>query len=395
MAFGEPHLKFGQDETGSTVRLQDQKRIVIKIGSATLVDEATGRLRAAWLQTLVDDIALLKEAGKEILIVSSGAIALGRKKTTLPTGKLKLEESQAAAAIGQIALGQAYADALHKVDLIAGQILLTLSDTEERRRYLNARATITELLDLGAVPIVNENDTVATTEIKFGDNDRLAARVATMISADCLILLSDIDGLYTAPPATYPDARHIARIDQITPEIEAMAGSAGSSLAKGGMTTKIAAAKIAVNAGTSMVIANGSDYNPLQAIINGAKCSWFSAKSNPITQRKRWINGHLEPHGILTLDEGAVRALLSGKSLLPAGVKKLEGAFAKGDAVIIKGPDGVEIARGLISYDRSEADQIKGCRSSQISEILGYGGRAELIHRDDMVLSGTETSEPN
>lgn len=375
------------------MRLQDQKRIVVKIGSATLVDAKTGRLRAAWLQTLIDDIAMLKEQGKEILIVSSGAIALGRRRTHLPKGKLRLEESQAAAAIGQIALGEAYSDALHKVDLTAGQVLLTLSDTEERRKYLNARATLSTLLALDAVPIINENDTVATSEIKFGDNDRLAARVATMISADCLILLSDIDGLYTAPPATNPDAQHIPIIEHITHDIEAMAGSAGSALAKGGMTTKIAAAKIAVNAGTSMIIANGSDYNPLKSIMNGAKCSWFLANSNPITQRKRWINGHLEPHGILTLDEGAVRALLSGKSLLPAGVRKFEGNFAKGDAVILQGPDGEEVARGLISYDRSEADQIKGCKSSQIPDILGYDGRAELIHRDDMVLSGKDLHE--
>ncbi|WP_245417974.1 glutamate 5-kinase [Cohaesibacter celericrescens] len=372
------------------MRLQDQKRIVIKIGSATLVDEKTGRLRAAWLQTLVDDIAMLKEQGKEVLIVSSGAIALGRRQTNLPQGKLRLDESQAAAAIGQIALGEAYADALHKVDLIAGQILLTLSDTEERRHYLNARATLTTLLELGAVPIINENDTVATSEIKFGDNDRLAARVATMISADCLVLLSDIDGLYTAPPATNPDAQHIPVIEHITHDIEAMAGSAGSSLAKGGMATKIAAAKIAVNAGTTMLIANGNDYNPLRSIMNGAKCSWFTAKTNPITERKRWINGHLEPHGTLTLDAGAVRALLSGKSLLPAGVKKIDGDFAKGDAVILLGPDGEEVARGLISYDCQDSNKIRGCKSAKIADILGYRGRSELIHRDDMVLSGKD-----
>ncbi|TLP47263.1 glutamate 5-kinase [Cohaesibacter sp. CAU 1516] len=376
------------------VRLQDQKRIVIKIGSATLVDEKTGRLRAAWLQTLIDDIAMLKAQGKEVLIVSSGAIALGRRRTHLPAGKLKLEESQAAAAIGQIALGEAYADALHKVDLTAGQILLTFEDTEERRRYLNARATLTKLLELGAVPIINENDTVATSEIKFGDNDRLAARVATMISADCLILLSDIDGLYTAPPATNPDAEHIPIIEHITPAIEAMAGSAGSSLAKGGMTTKIAAAKIAVNAGANMIIANGGDYNPLKALMEGGKCSWFTAVANPITQRKRWINGHLEPQGILTLDDGAVRALLSGKSLLPAGVKALDGNFAKGDAVIIRRLDGQEIARGLIGYDRTEADQIIGHKSSDIPALLGYDGRPELIHRDDMVLRDHEPVTP-
>ena len=372
------------------MRLEDQKRIVVKIGSATLVDEKTGRLRAAWLQTLIDDIAMLKTQGKEIIIVSSGAIALGRRKVKLPKGKLRLHESQAAAAIGQIALGEAYADALHKVDMTTGQVLLTLGDTEERRRYLNARATLATMLKLGAVPIINENDTVATTEIKFGDNDRLAARVATMISADCLILLSDIDGLYTAPPAKDPNAQHIPVIEHITPEIEAMAGSAGSALAKGGMTTKIAAAKIAVNAGTAMIIANGSGYNPLKAIMDGGKHSWFVPKSNPITQRKRWINGNLEPHGTITLDDGAVHALMSGKSLLPAGVLRLEGDFTKGDALIIRDSTGLEIARGLVAYDRSEADQIKGCKSSQIADILGYDGRAELIHRDDMVISGSE-----
>lgn len=371
-------------------RLQDQKRIVIKIGSATLVDANSGRLRAAWLQTLVDDIAWLKEQGKEVLIVSSGAIALGRKKTNLPTGHLKLEQSQAAAAIGQISLGQAYADCLSKVDLIAGQILLTLGDTEERRPYLNARATLNTLLEMGMVPIVNENDTVATSEIKYGDNDRLAARVATMISADCLVLLSDIDGLYTAPPAKNPNAKHLPLIEQITPEIEAMAGSAGSSLAKGGMTTKIAAAKIAVKSGTSMVIANGAGYNPLQAIVQGSKCSWFLAKANPITARKRWIHGTLEPHGTIHLDAGAVKALVGGKSLLPAGITRLEGNFSRGDAVCLRGPDGSDIARGLIAYDREEADKIIGHRSNEIAQLLGYDGRAEVIHRDDMVLSAFE-----
>ncbi|MCV6546491.1 MAG: glutamate 5-kinase [Cohaesibacter sp.] len=373
-------------------RLADQKRIVIKIGSATLVDAKSGRLRAAWLQTLIDDIAWLKEQGKEVLIVSSGAIALGRKQTNLPSGHLRLEQSQAAAAIGQISLGQAYADALHKVDLIAGQILLTLGDTEERRPYLNARATLSTLLELGVVPIVNENDTVATSEIKYGDNDRLAARVATMISADCLILLSDIDGLYTAPPASNPDAQHLPVIEHITPEIEAMAGSAGSSLAKGGMTTKIAAAKIAIKSGTSMVIANGAGYNPLQAIANGATCSWFLAKANPITARKRWIHGALEPHGTIFLDAGAVKALLSGKSLLPAGVSKLNGHFSRGDAVILKDLHGAEIARGLVAYDRVDADKIIGHQSHEIAAILGYEGRAEMIHRDDMVLSVFETN---
>ena len=375
------------------MKLEDQKRIVVKIGSATLVDQATGRLRAAWMQSLIDDVAMLRAQGKDVLIVSSGSIALGRKVATFPKGKLRLEESQAAAAIGQIALGEAYADALHKVDLIAGQILLTPSDTEERRRYLNARATINTLLQMGAVPIINENDTVATTEIKFGDNDRLAARVATMISADCLVLLSDIDGLYTAPPASNPSARHIPLISQITPEVEAMAGDAGSTDAKGGMATKIAAAKIAVNAGTSMVIAHGGGYNPLNAIIKGARCSWFAPSGNPITQRKRWINGHLEPHGTLTLDDGAVRALQSGKSLLPAGVRKLDGNFAKGDAVILTSPDGKEIARGLIAYDRVDADKIKGHHSAEITDLLGYDGGSELIHRDNMVLSGTDLND--
>jgi len=363
------------------------KRFVIKIGSSLLVDAASGTLRQAWLEALADDIAGLRAHGKEIVVVSSGAIALGRNALKLPKGALKLEDSQAAAAVGQIDLAHAYEDAFRARSLVAAQVLLTLGDTEERRRYLNARSTMTTLLKLGAVPVVNENDTVATSEIRYGDNDRLAARVASMMSADCLVLLSDIDGFYTAPPGSREDARRLDEVADITPEIEAMAGDVGSELSKGGMVTKIEAAKIAVAAGTHMVIASGKVMHPLQALANTGTATWFLARSDPVTARKRWIAGTLEPKGAVVLDNGAVQALASGKSLLPAGVTKVEGSFERGDAVVIRTGDGSEIGRGLAAYDHEEAKAIIGCKSSEIADILGYLGRPELIHRDDMTLS--------
>jgi glutamate 5-kinase len=363
------------------------KRLVIKIGSSLLVDTASGTLRQAWLEALADDIAGLRAHGKEIVVVSSGAIALGRNALKLPKGALKLEDSQAAAAVGQIDLAHAYEDAFRARSLVAAQVLLTLGDTEERRRYLNARSTMTTLLKLGAVPVVNENDTVATSEIRYGDNDRLAARVASMMSADCLVLLSDIDGFYTAPPGSREDARRLDEVADITPEIEAMAGDVGSELSKGGMVTKIEAAKIAVAAGTHMVIASGKVMHPLQALANTGTATWFLARSDPVTARKRWIAGTLEPKGAVVLDNGAVQALASGKSLLPAGVTKVEGSFERGDAVVIRTGDGSEIGRGLAAYDHEEAKAIIGCKSSEIADILGYLGRPELIHRDDMTLS--------
>jgi glutamate 5-kinase len=362
------------------------KRLVVKIGSSLLVDAATGTLRQDWLEALADDVAALRNAAKEIVVVSSGAIALGRNVLKLPKGALKLEDSQAAAAVGQIDLAHAYEDAFRARGLVAAQVLLTLGDTEERRRYLNARSTMTTLLKLGAVPVVNENDTVATSEIRYGDNDRLAARVASMMSADCLVLLSDVDGFYTAPPGSGADARRLDEVTDITPEIEAMAGDVGSELSKGGMVTKIEAAKIAVSGGTHMVIASGKVINPLRALAEKGTGTWFLARSDPVTARKRWIAGTLEPKGSFTVDKGAAEALASGKSLLPAGVTRVDGSFERGDAVVIRNGEGVEIGRGLTGYEHEEASAIIGRKSSEIADILGYLGRPELIHRDDMVL---------
>ncbi len=362
------------------------KRIVVKIGSSLLVDGASGTLKADWLGALADDIAALRAAGKDVIVVSSGAIALGRNVLKLPKGALKLEDSQAAASVGQIDLAHAYEETFRARSLVAAQVLLTLGDTEERRRYLNARNTMTTLLKLGAVPVVNENDTVATTEIRYGDNDRLAARVASMMSADCLVLLSDVDGLYTAPPGAGVNARKLEEVTDITPEIEAMAGDVGSELSKGGMVTKIEAAKIAVAAGTHMVIASGRVMHALEPLSRRGTGTWFIARQDPVTSRKRWIAGTLEPRGAFTVDQGAAKALASGKSLLPAGVTRVEGSFERGDAVVIRNGEGIEIGRGLTAYDHEEANAIIGRKSGEIEEILGYFGRAELIHRDDMVL---------
>jgi glutamate 5-kinase len=363
------------------------RRIVVKIGSSLLVDHAKGELDAAWLDSLAADMAALKKAGKQVIVVSSGAIALGRHVLGLPRGVLPLEQSQAAAAVGQISLAGAYQAILKSHGLTAAQILLTLGDTEERRRYLNARQTIATLLAQGAVPVVNENDTVATSEIRYGDNDRLSARVASMLSADCLVLLSDIDGLYTAPPGRGTDAARLDVVRQITPEIEAMAGSAGTELSRGGMVTKLEAGRIALASGTNMVISSGKVLHPLRALSEGAPCTWFLAPSDPVTARKRWIAGQLEPKGAVEIDEGAEKALLSGKSLLPAGVRKVQGAFERGDAVIIRAADGRELGRGLIAYAREDAARIIGRKSGEIAAILGHAGRTELVHRDDMVLS--------
>jgi glutamate 5-kinase len=363
------------------------RRIVIKIGSALLVDRVTGRLRATWLHSLADDVATLMDDGKQVVLVSSGAIALGRHVLGLPKGALELEKSQAAAAVGQISLSSAYQDAFRTRGLTVAQVLLTLGDTEERRRYLNARRTIDTLLEHRAIPVVNENDTVATSEIRYGDNDRLSARVASMMSADTLVLLSDIDGLYTAPPGSDPNAKHVPEVRAITPEIEASAGDAGSELSKGGMKTKVEAGKIALASGTNMIIASGKVLHPLRAIAEGGLCTWFLASSDPVSSRKRWIAGQLEPSGSLQIDAGAERALLSGKSLLPAGVTRVDGSFDRGDAVIIRGPDGRELGRGLVAYARADADRIIGKKSGAIADILGHEGRAELVHRDDMALS--------
>jgi glutamate 5-kinase len=363
------------------------RRIVVKIGSALLTDRATGALKQAWLSSLMDDVAALAAADKQVILVSSGAIALGRHALKLPKGPLELEQSQAAAAVGQIGLAHAYQELARARGFLAAQILLTLGDTEQRRRYLNARHTIETLLELKAIPVVNENDTVATTEIRYGDNDRLSARVASMVSADCLVLLSDIDGLYTAPPASTQDAKRLDVVTAITPEIEAMAGDAGTELSKGGMKTKLEAAKIALAAGTHMVITSGKVENPLQAISDGAPCTWFLAASDPLTAKKRWIAGQLEPKGNVYVDAGAEKALAAGKSLLPAGVARIEGAFDRGDAVVIRAADGREIGRGLIAYAKADAERIIGKKSGEIAAILGVSRCDELIHRDDMALT--------
>ena len=340
--------------------LANFRRIVVKVGSSLLVDSDAGEVRASWLAALAADLANLHGDGRELLVVSSGSIALGRSRLKLPRGPLKLEESQAAAAVGQIALARIWSEVLGAHGIDAGQILVTLQDTEERRRYLNARSTIGKLLEWRAVPVINENDTVATAEIRYGDNDRLAARVATMASADLLILLSDIDGLYTAPPAQNPHAQLIPVVETISADIEAMAGTAASELARGGMRTKIEAAKIATTGGTHMLIASGKIEHPLAAIGAGGRCTWFLTPANPVTARKRWIAGSLEPKGTLTIDAGAVNALRAGKSLLPAGVIRVDGQFARGDAVVVRGPDTHEIGRGLIAYDADDAERIKG-----------------------------------
>jgi glutamate 5-kinase len=367
-------------------RLADFRRIVVKVGSSLLVDQQAGGLHEKWLASLAADLAALHAGKRDILVVSSGAIALGRAVLKLPAGPLKLEDSQAAAAVGQIALARTWAQALSRHGITAGQVLVTLGDTEERRRYLNARSTIDMLLAWRAVPVINENDTVATTEIRYGDNDRLAARVATMVSADLLVLLSDVDGLYDAPPGAAATPNHVARVARITPDIEAMAGAAGSELSRGGMQTKIEAAKIATGSGTHMVIASGRVEHPLDAVAKGARCTWFLTAGNPVTARKKWIAGSLEPKGTLVIDTGAVAALRRGNSLLPVGVVRVDGDFARGDAVIIRGPDGGEIGRGLSAYDAADAQKIMGRGSAEIVSLLGFSGRAEIVHRDNLVL---------
>jgi glutamate 5-kinase len=369
--------------------LADFRRIVIKVGSSLLVDSKGGRLDHAWLATLAEDIAQLHADARDLLVVSSGAIALGRAVLGLAAGALKLEDSQAAAAVGQISLARTWSEVLGRHGITAGQVLVTLQDTEERRRYLNARSTIGKLLEWRAVPVINENDTVATNEIRYGDNDRLAARVATMASADLLVLLSDVDGLYDAPPAGNARAKLVPLVERITPAIEAMAGAAGSQLSRGGMATKIEAGRIATHAGTHMVIASGRLAHPLAAIARGSRCTWFLTAANPVTARKKWIAGTLEPKGSLSIDAGAVAALRSGKSLLPAGVLRVDGSFARGDAVVIRGPDGAEVGRGLVAYDAEDAAKIRGRPSADILSILGFEGRTAMVHRDDLVMASS------
>ena len=369
-----------------TPSLTAARRLVVKIGSALFVDEKAAAPRTAWLAGVAQDIAALRARGTEVIVVSSGAIALARRTLGLTRRQLRLEEKQAAAAVGQIRLAQAWSEALSARNLTAAQLLLTLDDTEDRRRYLNARATLSTLLGFGCVPVINENDTVATAEIRFGDNDRLAARVAEMVHADVLVLLSDIDGLYTADPRRDPEARHLAVVEAITPDIEAMGGEPPPGYSSGGMRTKLVAARIATQAGVAMAISQGDVERPLRALENGARCTWFLPAPDGPSAWKRWIAGSLTVLGVFTVDQGAVRALRTGRSLLPAGVLAVEGVFQRGDAVLVKGPDGTALARGLSAYAAEDAARIAGHRSAEIEGILGWRGRDEIIHRDDLVV---------
>jgi len=372
-------------------RLANARRVVVKIGSALFVDQQTGSMNRAWLEGVCADVAELKRAGKDVVVVSSGAVALGRRELNLPR-RSRLEESQAAAAAGQILLAHAYQETLRAFGITAAQVLLTLDDSERRERYLNASKTLRTLLRVGAVPVINENDTVATQELRYGDNDRLAARVAQMVSAECLVLLSDVDGLYTADPRHDKDARYVDEVTELTREIFEMAGGPGSSHGSGGMRTKLEAARIAMGAGCRTCIATGRVARPLSALLGGGKATWFLPNATPGAARKQWIAGTLKPRGTLRVDLGAERALASNRSLLPAGVTAVEGPFGRGDAVSIVAPDGREIARGLTAYPADEAAQIAGRRSGEIQEILGYSGGDEIIHRDDLVLLSPKQS---
>ncbi|MBT9383272.1 glutamate 5-kinase [Pseudooceanicola sp. CBS1P-1] len=366
--------------------LSSAKRVVVKIGSALLVNSATGRLRDDWLTGLAQDVAWLRGQGTEVVLVSSGSIALGRGVLGLGLGTLALEQAQAAAAVGQIGLAAAYDKALGAHGITVAQVLVTLEDSANRRRYINSRNTLETLLSLGAIPIVNENDTIATDEIRYGDNDRLAAQVAVTVGADRLVLLSDVDGLYTANPNIDPAARRFDVVERITPDIEDMAGDAGSGLSKGGMKTKLMAAKTATSAGCAMAITLGSRANPLKALDAGAPSTWFTAEGDPQTARKGWIVA-MKPRGRVWLDAGAVRALEHGRSLLPAGVTRVEGGFGRGDAVELLDPEGHVLGQGLTRYTAEEATQLAGHQSHEIEALLGYPGRAALVHRDDMTLT--------
>lgn len=366
--------------------IQNAKRIIVKIGSSSVVTQAKHRLRSAWLDSVAEDVAQLKQQGKEVVVVSSGAVVLGRNMLGLKKSA-KLDEKQAAAACGQILLMQAWKKAFANQDIPIAQILITPDDTEDRKRHLNARQTLEILLAAGVVPVVNENDTTVPDELRFGDNDRLAARVAQMLAADLLVLLSDVDGLYTGNPLRDKNAKRLERIREITPEIEAYAGTSGSEMGSGGMETKIMAAKMALQAGCSMAIASGQGMNPLAQLADAAcPATWFEAGTSPANARKRWIAATLSPRGSIRVDEGAMEALKKGKSLLPAGVKSVEGNFVRGEVLVIHSPKGKEIARGIGTYDSAEVAKILGRKSHEIEEILGYKGREELIHRDDLVL---------
>jgi len=370
--------------------LSEYRRLVVKVGSSLLVDES-GRLNRNWLETLADDIAHLQEDGHEILIVSSGAIAIGSGVLGINKKRARLEDLQAAAAAGQVQLVHAYQEALGKHGISAAQILLTPDDTENRRRFLNARGTLGRLLDRSVIPIANENDTVATEEIRYGDNDRLAARVAQLVMADALILLSDVDGFYTADPGSNPDAEHIPEVRNISREMLAMAGETRSDIGSGGMATKVQAARIATHAGCSTIIASGVIGHPLRALSSDARCTVFRAEGTPATARKQWLAGVLEVRGEIRIDQGAAKALQNGNSLLPVGVIEITGNFKRGDVVTVVSPDGTELGRGLTEYSDSDALRLRGCQSEQIEERLGYRGRSVMIHRDEMVLFDSDS----
>ena len=360
------------------------KRLVLKIGSSLLVNETTGQVKNTWLNALADDILTARERGQQIIIVTSGAVAVGRRALGLPAGKLLLPQKQAAAAVGQIRLAHYYQEVLAERGLNVAQILLTLDDSEDRKRYLNARNTLNTLLEIGTIPVINENDTVATSEIKVGDNDRLAARVAQMASADALVIFSDIEGLYTANPRKDPTAKLIPVVEKLTPEIEAMADGAGSSVGTGGMATKLMAARLCMEAGCDMAIALGSELHPLTRMEKTGKGTWFLADKTPISARKAWIGGAIKPRGTLVLDTGAVKALDKGKSLLPAGIKAVKGNFERGDAVVLEDEAGLFLGKGLTAYNAKDAKAIAGKHSNEIESILGYHGPDEIIHRDDL-----------
>ncbi len=376
-----------ESETNRLVhrKFKNSRCVVIKIGSGLLVDQETNALRVDWLKSVAADVNELRLKGKKVVIVSSGSIALGRKTLGLKSNNLILEESQAAAAVGQILLAQSYQKSLGCYQIISAQILVTAEDSRNRRRYLNSRATLLKLLEMDAVPIVNENDTVATDEIRFGDNDRLAAQVASMCDADILILLSDVAGLYTSDPNLDPGAIHIPIVRKITDEIESMAVDKKSTFSKGGMHTKLEAAKVSIAAGCHMVIADGSCERPISSVLSGQKSTWFISSDTPIDARKQWIKS-TKPKGEVFIDLGAEKAVMNGKSLLPAGVTKIVGRFARGDTVVIRSSSGRLLARGLIGYSHEDVELIRGCHSSKIKAILGHPGRSVLIHRNDMSL---------
>jgi glutamate 5-kinase len=365
--------------------LSDYRRLVVKVGSSLLVDDH-GHLNRDWLATLADDVAALHREGHEVLIVSSGAIAIGSSVLSINKRRARLEDLQAAAAAGQVQLVHAYQEVLGAHGIVAAQVLLTPEDTENRRRFLNARGTLARLIERSVVPVVNENDTVATDEIRYGDNDRLAARVAQLVMADALVLLSDVDGLYTADPGKVASAEHIPEVTRITGETQAMAGETRSDVGSGGMATKVQAARIATHAGCSTIIASGQVAHPLAALSDGGRCTVFRAEGTPAAARKQWLAGALEVRGEIVLDDGAVSALQNGKSLLPVGVVRVIGNFRRGDVVQLCGPDGAELGRGLAEYSADEAGSIAGCQSEEIEKELGYRGRAVMVHRDDLVL---------